>query len=295
MPVRMNIQRRAFLVLAVSTVGGLLTVHAAKPVDPRYVSLGDAHKGTVEIDLRIMNQFGDQPQEVQDFYVACREAMTGENPEREVAAICRAVRRGKLGGPMLGDVTSTGVSVWIHLPEPGMVAVEVTPEAGGAPKVFRSDDTERTLSVRCGGLSPDTAYAYKVTDSESRPLGKGRFVTAPADLSEEPFRIAFGTCFHKVGIYRPELMNLIQARGNRAMLVIGDSAVDGRKCDFGLINADYLLRNLSQPWHDLTANVPVYATWDDHDYWGDDTSGTIARGNRKIDVDGLRQALSANH
>ena len=38
------------------------------------------------------------------------------------------------------------------------------------------------------------------------------------------------------------------------------------------------------------ANVPVYATWDDHDYWGNDTSGTLTNNKKPIDVEGLRKS-----
>lgn len=285
-----HFKRRQFIILGATTVGGALVAYGAKPEDPRYVSLGDAHKGTLEIDLRIMNQFGDRPREVQDFYTACRKAMTREQPEHAVAASCRMFSRWKLGGPMLGDLTSTGVSVWMHLPEPDMVEVAMAPEGGGASKTFKANEAGRILSVRCEGLSPDTAYSYQVADSENRILGKGRFATAPAKLSTNEFRIAFGTCFHKVGLYRPELMQLVRERGSRAMLVLGDAAVDGRKCDSGLINSDYLLRNLSPPWQELTANVPVFASWDDHDYWGNDTFGARSKSGQEIDVDGLRQS-----
>jgi alkaline phosphatase D len=284
-----TLKRKQFLILGAIAFGGAVAARG-KSSDPRFVSLGEAHKGTLEIDLRIMNQFELQPREVQDFYTACRAAMTGEHPERDVAETCRTSKRSKLGGPMLGDITPTGVLVWVHLPEPGAVEVKLTPEAGGISKTFKSSEAARIQSVRCDGLSPDAAYAYEVAGSNGKVLGQGRFVTVPADLSEKPFRIAFGTCFHKIGVHRPELMQLVRERGSRAMLVLGDSAVDGRKCDFGLINADYLLRNLSPPWQALAANVPVYATWDDHDYWGNDTSGAFAQNKEPIDVEGLRQS-----
>ncbi len=289
-----TMDRRGFLGSASLMTAGMLArpIFAASEdanADSRIVSLGDAHKGTLEIDLRIMNQYETQPQEVQDFYTACRTAFTGPNPEAAVAEVCRKFNVWKLGGPMLGDVRSTSVSIWMHLPEPLRVDVVLTPKAGGAAKAFSSGDGERILSVRCDGLTPDTDYAYTVKDSMGRALGGGSFATVPADLSEKPFPITFGTCFHKVGMYRPELMKLIQERGSRAMLVLGDSAVDGRKCDYGLINTDYLLRNLSKSWRQMTANVPVFATWDDHDYWGDDSGGTSKNG-RTIDVTGLRQS-----
>lgn len=289
-----KLSRRKFLILTGTTVGGVMTGHAANADDGKVVSLKDAHIGTLEIDLRIMNQYEQQPQEVLDFYTDCRVALTGKKPEVDLPKVCSAHNRLKLGGPMLGDITQTGVSVWMHLPEPAQVEVTVTPEAGGNSLSFQSGDSERIFTVRCEGLSPDTSYTYQVTGAKDQILGGGRFVTAPVELSEKPFKIAFGTCYHKVGMYRPELMQLIRERDNRAMLILGDSAVDGRKDNYGLISSDYLLRDLSPHWQQLAANVPLSATWDDHDYWGDDTGGTSTRGKKPIDVDGLRKAWKDN-
>lgn len=189
---------------------------------------------------------------------------------------------------MLGDLTSSSVAVLMHLPEPERVDVVVSTRAGGESATFSSGGAERFQSVRCDGLVPDTLYAYTVSNSKGLVLGAGEFMTATPEGSAKRFQIAFGTCFHKVGLYRPELMRLVQERGNRAMLVLGDCAVDDRKSDFGLINTDYLLCNLSPPWQQLTANVPVFTSWDDHDYWHDDAGGTHTRG-QSIDVDGLRK------
>ncbi|MGJ8654561.1 MAG: alkaline phosphatase D family protein [Opitutaceae bacterium] len=285
-----NLHRREFLIIAAATVGGTLAGHAAKVTDSRIVSLKDAHIGTLEIDLRIMNQYVKQPQELLDFYTACRTAMTSESPEAAVLEVCQQFKRQTLGGPMLGDLTSTSVAVWMHLPEPSLVTVRMTPIIGGESLIFQSDKAQRIVSVRCEGLSPDSAYQYTVTSTDGTVLGGGRFVTAPTELSEKSFKIAFGTCFHKVGMYRPELMQLIRERENRAMLILGDSAVDGRKNDLKMINVDYMLRNLSMPWQQLSANVPVTATWDDHDYWGNDISGEFAKGNKPINVAGLRKS-----
>ncbi len=284
------IPRREFITLAACGVGGALVARAAEPKPSRIVSLRDAHIGTLEIDLRIMNQYKTQPQGLLDFYVACREALTGENPESDLAAVCRKFGRKKLGGPMLGDLKPESVALWMHLPEPDRIKVVVTPEGGGKSRRFKSNGKERIFSVRCKRLSPDTTYAYKVTNSKNEDLGEGRFVTPLVELSEKPFKIAFGTCYHKVGMYRPELMKSIRERDNRAMLILGDSAVDGRRARYGLVNSDYMLRNLSTPWQQMTANVPVSATWDDHDYWGDDTGGRTDRQGRPIDVDGIRQS-----
>eukprot|EP00903_Cladosiphon_okamuranus_P003593 g3591.t1 len=285
--------RRRFLVSTGTFVAGL-AAGPAFAADSRIVSLRDAHKGTLEIDLRIMNQYETQPQEVQDFYTECRAALTGSEPDSALAEVCRKFKRNKVGGPMLGDLTTTGVVVWVNLPEADKVEVEVTPQDGGTARKFSSEGNERFHWVRCEGLSPDTRYIYRISASKGGDLGKGEFSTAPEALTEKPFKIAFGTCYHKVGMYRPELMKLVRERDNRAMLVLGDSAVDGRRDRFGLIQSDYLLRNLSPHWQRLSANVPVSATWDDHDYYGDDTSGTLNNNQNPIDVDGLRQSWRKN-
>ncbi|TWT55724.1 alkaline phosphatase D family protein [Allorhodopirellula solitaria] len=289
-----EIQRRRFLAIAAASSGAfaLPAVAAAdETVTPsdKFVSLREAHIGTIKIDLRIMNQFGDQPQEVQDFYVACRAALNGANPEQAVADICSKFNRHKLGGPMLGDVTPTSVAVWMHMPKPTAVTVTMTENNGGHSKAFTSSSDSPILSIRCNGLRNDTGYTYTVANQAGVELGKGQFVTPPDKLNEKPWRITFGGDFHKIGMYRPELMQLIRERGSRAMLLIGDSAVDGRKDDLPMINTDYMLRNLSPAIQSLTANVPTLATWDDHDYWGNDTSGKLTRSGKPIDVQKLRE------
>ncbi|MFC1765583.1 sulfatase, partial [Planctomycetota bacterium] len=94
------------------------------------VSLKEAHEGSLEIDLRMFNQFSPQPREIQDFYTACRTALTGENPDKDLAAVCQQFKRLTLGGPMLGDITEKSVSLWMHLPEPATILVDVKAEGG---------------------------------------------------------------------------------------------------------------------------------------------------------------------
>ena len=285
-----KIKRRRFLASTAIGIGVVATqpleASLLQEKEDKYVSLKDAHVGTLEIDLRIMNQLPDFPQKVQDFYVACREALTGDDADNQIAKVCSKHNVKKLGGPMLGNLTSTSVSVWMHLPTKEEVQVHTTTRNGE--QVFKSEASTNPV-INCNGLQPGTDYDYVVSNSRGEKLGKGRFTTAPTELTNKPFRLAFGADFHKIGMYRAELLQLIQQRGARAMFLIGDSAVDGRKNDLGLIKTDYMLRNLSPPIQQLTANIPTSATWDDHDYWGDDVSGTIGRKKVPVEVDSLRQ------
>lgn len=254
---------------------------------PAQVSLSDAHKGTLEIDLKMMSQFVPQPKEVTDFYTACREAMCGSDPRHDVAEVCRKYHRNKLGGPMLGDVTENRVKVWMHLPMPGTIRVVLKPETDGPEREYASAEPDEYPVALCDGLTPNTTYTYRVFAEDGDRLGEGRFTTIPADANV-PFKIAFGCDFHKIGLHRPELFELILKRGNRAMLLAGDLAADDRQADPGLVHADYLARDLSPWWQRLAAHVPIFATWDDHDYFANDAFGARF-GNKTIPVDALRR------
>jgi alkaline phosphatase D len=67
---------------------------------------------------------------------------------------------------------------------------------------------------------------------------------------------------------------MIRSRQPAALLLYGDIAAQDRKDHFGLLRADYLLRDFMPAWQSLAAAVPVLATWDDHDYYANDISGT---------------------
>ena len=67
-------------------------------------------------------------------------------------------------------------------------------------------------------------------------------------------RIAFGSCFHKIGLHNPNLINTILERKPQAMMLLGDIAVDDRNGNVSMHQSDYLLRDLSAPWQKLRNN-----------------------------------------
>lgn len=251
------------------------------------LTLNDAHRGTLNIDLALLNFGEEQSEGTVAFYKAARNALCGEISQKKLAEVCREFGRQKIGGPMLGDVTDKRVKVWMHLPDLGTVRVALKPEGDGPELEFRSGAPSEFPAVICDGLSPDQTYSYRVFAEDGSSLGIGRFTTLPATMAT-PFKIAFGCDFHKIGLHRSELMELIQKRGNRAVLLAGDLAVDDRRSNLGLIRTDYLARDLSPFWQKMAANVPVFATWDDHDYFANDASGASYQ-NEQIPVDSLRR------
>ncbi len=266
------------------------------------VSLGQAHKGTPAIDLDLLDSYGKPPEGVRQFFIAARDlfennqfATFGNHAELSDAA--RQFGLAHYGGPMLGQVSSECVSVWLRTLKPAKVSVKVVSENGEAKSfgpVQSTIPSDLAAIVRLDGLRPDTEYCYSVwVDGRELTLNDSlRFTTLPPP-GRETCRIAFGSCFHKVGIHNPHLLSQVKSRGNRAMLLLGDLAVDDRNNRVGLHRSDYLLRDLSLAWREFAACVPLYAAWDDHDYFDNDLAG-IPNGYTAKDALAVREIWTRN-
>ena len=278
---------------------------AAETLDtsPRIrISLPEAHRGTPEIDMNLLNSYAEQPENVQAFFAKAR-AMFGADPHARFSAdgtLATAAEKHDipcLGGPMLGDVAHDRASLWLRTVRPAQVAVKVRSLTGS--KVFgpvaSTEESDLSVVIPLTGLEPSTRYQYEVA-IDGKPLEIGSsasFVTMPVPGRGDTCRIAFGGDFHKVGVHNPHLMKQIVARSPRAMLLTGDLAVDDRNNLTGLHRSDYLLRDLSPAWQTLARTTPIYATWDDHDYFDNDKCG-IPRGHTIEDVLAVRKIWDQN-
>lgn len=195
-----------------------------------------------------------------------------------------------LGGPMLGQVASDRISVWVRTVRPSQVTIQLSVD--GQPKTFgpvnSSEGTDLSAIVPITGLQPNTSYPYEVlvdgtpVESATQPT----ITTAPAIDSDDTTRIIFGSCFHRWGIGNPQQSATMLSRNPNAALFLGDIAVQDRNNHFGLHRTDYLLRDFAPAWNRLAANIPVYATWDDHDYFDNDKAG-IPKGYTLSDKEGV--------
>ncbi|MEA1951247.1 MAG: alkaline phosphatase D family protein, partial [Planctomycetota bacterium] len=209
--------------------------------------------------------------------------------------LCEDGRIVHLGGPMLGKVAPDGVSVWVRTARPAEVEVSVDIDGkektyGPVPATLASD---LSAVVRVDGLAPDKSYPYRVlVDGRPIDMPEGATIrTAAVEASSSKTRIAFGSCFHRWGLGNRRQSDLIRLRRPTAMLLCGDIAVQDRNNHLGLHRADYLLRDFFPAWRDLAAAVPVYAAWDDHDYFDNDLAG-IPRGFTDADRRGVRRVFT---
>ena len=266
---------------------------------PRYkVTLPEAHIGNLEIDTKLLDSYDLLPDHIRKFYLDARAVFSGSkdanftNPE-----ITNAAQRNDLpfmSGPMLGNLKENGVTIWLRPSTTDPLIIKVLKIDGREEKTFTKNSVEPGAEQRIilNGLSTGTKYSYNVY-ARNRVIAGGEFTTAPASNQKGLVRLAFGADFHKIGLHNPNLINQILKRKPLAMLLLGDIAVDDRENRINMHRADYLLRDLSKPWQQLSANVPLYTSWDDHDYFNNDLSG-IPNGFTAADRDSLRGVWRQN-
>ncbi len=269
--------------LAVLFLSLSLTIQAQTTVKKPQNELSKAL--SVEGNLYLLNMWGEQPSHIGELYRIAYEILerNKNSTYAEVAAntkfqeLCRKHGIVHLGGPMLGSVTTDGAKVWVRTVRPSKVEVRVLAE--GRELVFgpveSSDASDLTAIVPVTGLKPGTSYRYRVyvDGVEAVNAHKPVLTTLPASENLPVARIAVGTCFHRWGLGNHDQARQIVARKPMAMLLGGDIAVQDRENHTGLHRADYLMRDFMPAWQHLSGSVPVYATWDDHDYFNNDKSG----------------------
>jgi alkaline phosphatase D len=213
---------------------------------------------------------------------------------QEFMELCQRHQVKLLGGPMLGAVSSTGVSIWVRSVKPTLIAAEVS---DGKDKIRSATvasgfDSDLSAVLKFETLKPATTYTYRIilNDTVEVTSASYSFKTLPAETDRTEIRIAFGSCSHRSSLGSEPLYQTISSRNPSAMLMLGDIAVQDRNNKIGLHRADYLLRDFQPAWREFAGKVPVFATWDDHDYFGNDKSG-IPKGYTSQDRDDVRKVF----
>jgi alkaline phosphatase D len=237
-------------------------------------------KGTLDVSMRILNLYGDQSQEIQEmfktahpfFFAEKKQTFAALMNQPEYSALCEQAGLQLLGGPMLGCISETGAKVWVRTLKPASVTIEANGKVFGP--VMSTDESDLTAIVNVTGLKPDSETAYRVLVDRKPITTAGR--TMIRTVTEKPAvtRIAWGSCWHRWGLGHPQ-MDLVRSRKPKALLMIGDNAVQDRQGKTGAARFDVMLRDLTPRWKAFCCEIPVYASWDDHDYSGNDIGGLV--------------------
>lgn len=258
----------------------------------------NAKAGDLESNLALLNQWGQQSETTNRLYAAAYGVLAAKRDatfmdvasDADIQHICKENGIVHLGGPMLGSVTQDGARVWLRTFQPAKVEVRVIVD--GLERTYgpvrSTPETDLTAILPITGLAPGTSHPYRVlVDGKAIAIpSHAAITTAPSNEKPGKVRIAFGSCFHRWGIGNKQQADLIRSRAPAALLTIGDIAVQDRDNHFGLHRADYLQRDFQPAWQNLVAAIPVFATWDDHDYFHNDAAG-IPKGFTRQDQVGV--------
>jgi alkaline phosphatase D len=280
-----------FFLFACTTVDDSIAVRQS-------VTLKEAHIGSLAMDTKLLDSYQLLPENFRGFYLDTRHVFANNSTaDFTHPDILEAARKHDLllmGGPMLGQLRADGVTLWLRPSTKETLTVKVIKSDGSNQKIYTKTNIIPGVEQRItlDDLSANTEYKYSIYVS-SRQIAKGEFLTAPYAKNKGLFRLAFGSDFHKIGLHNPNIINQIIKRNPQAMLLLGDNAVDDRVNNINMHRADYALRDVSKPWRDLAANVPIYAIWDDHDYFDNDLSG-IPENFTASDRDAVRAVWHQN-
>jgi alkaline phosphatase D len=181
-------------------------------------------------------------------------------------------------GPMLGDLSESGVSCWVRTALESSVEMIVCmashpSDTLASAEVYsvKEDDFTAVLEVR--GLKPGSDYHYNIL-IDGVPVFTAddipHFTTGEIDGSPGTFRIAFGG---GAG-YNPDaemIWTSIQNQDPDALLLLGDNVyVDLPEMPGPFHDYTYYRRQSRPEYRSLISKIPVYSIWDDHDAGIDD-------------------------
>lgn len=177
-------------------------------------------------------------------------------------------------GPYLGHVDDDSAFVWMRAPCAGDFLLEIddstrveTFEASAAP------ENDLCLTWEVQGLEADGLYRYKVTGPDGFFTSGPSFVfhTAPLPGAPARTRLAFGSCASSEA---SSVWATIAQNGVDGLVLLGDTPYldtrdlnEARAKHRGFLEVPELAA--------LGRHTPLWGTWDDHDFGGNDVDGRM--------------------
>ncbi len=210
-------------------------------------------------------------------------------------------------GPILGAPTPGGARVWFRTDRTRRVALRVAETAEGladaAPVAVRYPGVDRdfTEDIALTGLGVGRTWAFDLT-VDDQTFGPWTLRAGPDLRASGQTRIAFGSCskddaqpiFAHIRALEPDLF-----------LFVGDNHY-GNTADVGALRQWYRWAHARDERRELMAEAVVLATWDDHDYVGNNTDGSAPGkdaalrvfaeywANGRVGLDGVPGVFSAH-
>ncbi|KAA3654831.1 MAG: alkaline phosphatase [Calditrichaeota bacterium] len=179
-------------------------------------------------------------------------------------------------GPLLGAVTDSSASFWVRTAQEAKVTIEarqLSATAGNNNIIIQTARTaaaaDYTAKVFLPELLPDMQYAYRVYVDGRFVSSENRFRTFPKQNTATRFSIAFGG---GAG-YTPQnerMWTILQSHDLHALLLLGDNVYIDDPEHVATQRYCYYRRQSQPDWRNLTASLPVFSIYDDHDFGTND-------------------------
>jgi alkaline phosphatase D len=198
-----------------------------------------------------------------------------------------------LSGPMLADLTPTGVRIWAEASKAVQYEIQIRSQNSSSAWRRANGDSSTTSILDLSGekfrgvgiltgLSPDTDYEYRLVRKDGRVLPDlhgQRFHTPPADGTAYDFRVAFGSCAGEWGMDATQpVFTAIDSLQPDCFLWLGDNVYfinPDREWEDPELMEKRWRRSRSMPsLQPLLTHTAHYAIWDDHDYGPDNSDNT---------------------
>ena len=181
-------------------------------------------------------------------------------------------------GPFLGDLTTSGVKVWARFSEAGSYRLfgRGSDSAAGFESTAEATlDNNLCVVWSVSGLEAATRYAYGIS-SQGQSIFEADdafFVTPRGEDVPTVTRFAVGSCAREddgsAAVWRR-----MSASDPHVVVLLGDTPyIDSTDLDFQRVRHGEFaaVPDLA----DLLRRKPLYATWDDHDFGANDSTGLL--------------------
>ena len=207
------------------------------------------------------------------------------NPKLVACGSCYSASK-LIEKPMVGHTTATSTRLWFHASAAWPAQLEVAADAtfaqpsAGAPMLpLQSSGFMGEVDVT--GLQPGQPYWLRLKlDGKVIHTGTTPVVTAPAVAAKSTF--AFVSC---AKAEKQPGFAAIDALNPNGLLMVGDNHY-GNTADLDNQRWWYRKMHAEPNFAQLAARTPTWATWDDHDYVGNNTDGKAAGKDNALQVFG---------
>lgn len=202
-----------------------------------------------------------------------------EKPEFE--SLVEEYRYTPIQGPMLGNVTSTSVSIWLRTAFESTVQAQLVATNGrffSSPFVKTSKESNYVAKLEFERLQPNLEFmAFRITinGKQSKIELKGfsmNFKTPPKDFEPTHFKLAFGGGAGYVPNHE-RMWDTIANEKPDILCLLGDNIYSDCPKQPHMQKFCYYRRQSPNQYRKLVAKTPVYTIWDDHDFGTNDCWG----------------------